>query len=530
MAPVDRPIVRRPRPATAWCAAVALGAGVLGAYGAVVPRALRAARADEPAVAAAEHALEAGDVAAALAAFRTLVETPDGGKDPRVLAGLGAACLRAGAPRDALDPFGALVRLRGTAADRVAYADALLAVARGAVAAGPRSGLEVMPYLRDALTQLSAVNDPDAVVATHAARVEGEAKWLLGDVAGARRALGAPGLASDVAAQDLAARAAYAMGDYAAAAAAWKVAGHARGVALARSLAKDAGAVEAYAVLVRAAPTDLDLADEASRAAVALGAVEAFDAALTEPAPGTAAMWRLRGRLMERAGSLGPAVERYRTAKDLAPDDVEVLSDFARARLASGPEDPVAVDEAVASFVAVLTRRPDDPWARQGLEFVARRDTDAVPREWPDRRRLDRMVTALAAIADADPADGTAWVNLGNARRTAGDLDGALAAFDRAIQGNPYDAGAWNDRGIALAAAGKAAEARASYDRAVALDPGAVAPHQNAARLARLAGDLDAADRHAAAALATARVLGGHAQLYRSILDRVWRTRRAAGK
>ncbi len=161
---------------------------------------------------------------------------------------------------------------------------------------------------------------------------------------------------------------------------------------------------------------------------------------------------------------------------------------------------------------------------------MARRDTDAVPREWPDRRRLDRMVTALAAIADADPADGTAWVNLGNARRTAGDLDGALAAFDRAIEGNPYDAGAWNDRGIALAAAGKAAEARASYDRAVALDPGAVAPHQNAARLARLAGDLDAADRHAAAALATARVLGGHAQLYRSILDRVWRTRRAAGK
>jgi hypothetical protein len=141
-APADRPNVRRPRSATAG-APRSPGAGVLGAYGAVVPRALRAARADEPAVAAAEHALEAGDVAAALAAFRTLVETPDGAKDPRVLAGLGAACLRAGAPRDALDPFGALERLRGTAADRVAYADALLAVARGAVAAWPAVGLEV---------------------------------------------------------------------------------------------------------------------------------------------------------------------------------------------------------------------------------------------------------------------------------------------------------------------------------------------------------------------------------------------------
>lgn len=523
MDPADRP----PPPARAGrrVPAVVLVAW-LATAGAVLVPAPSATRADEPAVAAAERALEAGDVPAALAAFRALADAPDGAKDPRVLAGLGAALVRTGAARDALDAYGALVRVRGTAGDRVAYADALLAVARGAVAAGPRSGLEVMPYLRDALAQLAEAKDPDAALATRAARIEGEARWLLGDAAGARRALAAPGLASDVAAQDLLARAAYAMGDYAAAAAAWTVAGHARGVALARALAKDPGAIEAYAVLVRAAPTDLDLADEASRGAVALGAVDAFDAALAEPPPGTAAILRLRGRLMERAGRIGPAVERYRAARDLAPDDVEVRSDFARARLASGPDDPAAVDEAVAEFLVVLSKRPDDPWARQGLEFVARRDADAVPREWPDHRRLDRAVTALAAIAAADPSDGTAWVNLGNARRTAGDLDGALAAFDHAVEGNPYDAAAWNDRGIALAAAGRAADARASYERAVELDPGSVAAHQNAARLARLAGDLDAADRHAAAALATARVLGGHTQLYRSILDRVWRTRR----
>jgi tetratricopeptide (TPR) repeat protein len=138
------------------------------------------------------------------------------------------------------------------------------------------------------------------------------------------------------------------------------------------------------------------------------------------------------------------------------------------------------------------------------------------------------MVRVLEAVADADPTDGTAWVNLGNARRNAGDLQGSIAAFERAVDGNPYDAGAWNDRGLALLAAGRATDALASFDRAIALDPGAVAPHQNAARVTRWAGDLDRAERHAAAALATARVLGGHAQLYRSILDRVWRTRRAA--
>jgi len=514
------PNVRRRRAVATRGTIAALVGLLLGLSGA-------RARADDAALRKAEQALASGDVAGALPAFRALADSPAGGADPRVLAGLASALVRHGTPRAALDPYAAAVRLRGTAADRVGYAEALLAVARDAVAAGPRSSLEVMPYLRDALTQLAGVTTADPVETMRAARAEGEARWLLGDAAGARRVLAAPGLASDAGAQDLLARAAYTVGDFAAAATAWEAAGHPRGVALARTFAKDPRAVADYARLVCAAPTDIALADEASRAAVVLDAVDTLDAALAEPAPGSAALLRLRGRLMERAGRLGPAVERYREARARAPDDVEVLADFARARLASGPDDPVAVDEAVRTFVEVLGRRADDPWARQGLEFVARRDADAVPREWPSRTRLDRMVATLRAVAEADPADGTAWANLGNALRTAGDLEGAVAAFDRALASNPYDAGAWNDRGIALAAAGHAAEARTSCDAAIERDPGAVAPHQNAARLARLAGDLDAAARHASAALATARALGGHPQLYRSVHDRVWRARTA---
>lgn len=513
-------MVRRDR----WArAATALAVVLAAAAAAVRP----AAAGDPPPVDAAEAALAAGRLAEAEAAFRALADAPGGAADARVQAGLARALALAGKARGALEPAAAAVRLRGDAEDRLRYAELLVGVARAAVDAGPRSGLEVMPYLRDALGALAPMDGGAPPAARRRAALEGEARWLAGDLAGARRWLDDPALRDDPRMQDLRARAAYAAGDFGAAAEAWGLAGVPRGVALARSLAGDRRAVDDYAALVKAAPTDLDLADEACRAALALGGVDALDAAWTEPPPGTPALRRLRGRLAERAGRLAAAVEHYRAARALLPDDPAILADFARARLGSGPDDPAGVDEAVAVFVEVLRRRPDDAWARQALEFVARRDADAAPREWPDRTRLQRTVAALRAVVDADPSDGTAWTNLGNALRTAGDTAGALDAFEKAVEANPYDAGAWNDRGIARLAAGDVEGALASFAKATALDPGATAPLQNAGRLRRLTGDLDGAVRDTAAAIGPARALGGHPDLYRSMLDRVWRARRA---
>lgn len=489
---------------------------------------------------AAARALAAGDAERAVALLAPRFEQAEGAADPALASLLGAARMQAGTPRAALAPLEAAVQRRGGALDRVAYAEALLAVAKEAIAAGPRFGFEVTPYLRDAVSVLGTLAEvgagpSDPAVSTRAARIGGEARWLLGDLEEARRLLSAPGLRGDVVATDLRARASFLLGDYAAAALAYDEAGHVRGAAWSRIFAKDRAALAAYRSLVAASPGDAALADEAALAATTLAGVDELDAGLRQAAEAEpdaarrAGLARARGRILERAGRYGEAADRYREARALAPESVDLLADFARARLASAPDDPDAVDEAVAVYEEVLARDPEDAWARSGLAYVAQRDTDEAARAWPDRRRIDRAVKAFRAVAAADPTDGAAWGNLGLALRMAGDDAGAEAAFARALEANPYDARTWNDLGIARVGAGRHAAALEAFDEALALEPGQTSAHQNAARLHRLAGDLEAATAHTARALATTRAVGGHALLYRALLDRTWRARARGG-
>lgn len=488
------------------------------------------------AMAEAARALEAGDAERALTLLAPYFEGAEATVDPDLAHLLGQARMQAGTPRAALAPFEAAQRRRGSPLDRVAYAEALLAVAKEAIAAGPRYGFEVTPYLRDAIAVLAPLSEAgasqaDAALTTAAARVEGEARWLLGDLEGARRLLSTAGLRGDRYATDLRARASFLLGDYSAAALAYDEAGHVRGAAWSRIFAKDPAALPAYLALVTASPGDETLADEAALAATTLSGVDELDAGLRDAAQAEAdaerraGLARARGRILERAGRFREATERYREARALAPTAPGLLADFARARLASAPDDPDAVDEAVAVYEEVLARDPEDAWARSGLAYVAQRDSEEAARAWPDRRRIDRAVKAFAVIAAADPSDGAAWGNLGLALRLAGDEDGAEAAFARSLEANPYDARTWNDLGIARSGAGKHAAALEAFAKALELEPGQTSAHQNAARLRRLAGDLEAATAHTARALATTRAIGGHAPLYRALLDRVWRAR-----
>jgi tetratricopeptide (TPR) repeat protein len=473
----------------------------------------------------AELLLEKNDVPAALAAFQTLADAPGGTENARVQSGLGRSRLRLGDPRGAIDPLAIAVARRGSNDDHLAYADVLLVVAKLNLAEGGRSVISGRACLSDAVTQAVATKDVTPAESLRVAKLVGEAKWRLGELASAREALSAPSLRGDTVAQDLLARVCWDLKDFGAAAQAWEAAGNPRGVAVAHSMAKDERGVFEYAALVKAAPRDLTLLDEATRAAITVGKVTALDEALAAIPSGGAPIARARGRLAEWAGQKDVAVTRYREARTLAPEDLDVATDLARALIASNPEDAAVVAEATALYLDVVKTRPTDEWARSGLGFVASRDADAAVREWPSRRRLDRTVTIFRAFADADPTDSTAWQNLGNALRVAGDPAGAVAALEKAVAANPYDAALENDLGIELVALGERDRALAAFERAVALDPGDPSARQNAGRLRRLRGDFDAARDHFGVALASTRTIGGHPSMFRCLLDRVWRQR-----
>ncbi len=485
---------------------------------------------DEAQLAAAAAALAAGDARRAVELYRGLVEAPGGDADASLQNGLGLALLADGDPNGAAAALRIAVRIAPTAARRIALAGALLGAVREALAGGPVISGQVTPLLNDALDELAAAR-AGAVPAASVPRmlaVEGEVRWLLGDKAGARKALSDPTLEKDAAALDLLARVCWAEGDFTAAGAAFTAAGNPRGAAAALARGKDPACAPAYAALVLAAPDDRVLSDEAIGGVTYAGGADAFDAALataTVPDERKPTLARLRGRLAERSERLAAAIPRYREVVAARPDDPEAWTDLARVLLRFAPDDAASVEESLGLLERVLAVRPDDPWARQGLDWQARKDANAAPREWPRRAGLERATRLFRRLAETDPTDATAWGRLGNVLRLAGDPTGSLEAYDRAVAENPYDASLWNDRGIALLAAGDRPAALASWEKAIELDGGDPSPRQNTARLRWLGGEDDAAAAQYATALRATRAVTGHPSLFRAFLDRVWRTK-----
>jgi tetratricopeptide (TPR) repeat protein len=479
---------------------------------------------------AAEALLAQGKAVEAVEAFRRLADASGGapgGASPDVLSGLGRALLAAGDASAALHPLGEAAKKRGSAADRVTFAEALVAHVRARLEAGPVRSVDATPYLQDALQQAETASG-DPTFAARAARVVGEAKYLQGDLPGARAALSAPALAADAYAQDLLARACYQAGDFAAAADAWTAAGNALGAASAWAAAKDRRATAAYLALVAKAPGDWGLLEAGYRAARYTGDLAAFDAGLAGlPAP-EAAVWavaRARGRVAEALGRPEAAADLYAEVAKRRPEDASAWSDVGRARLRSGPDDPAAVSLAVEAFRKALALDAADPSARDELSWVAGRAAARAHGAWPDRGPLDRSIEVSALLAETDPTDAVAWRNLGNQRRVASDAAGSLDAYEKAVDANPYDAAIASDRGLALRAAGREDEALAQFEKAVEIDGAAISPRQNAGRIRWLRGEYDAAEAHYAAALRASRTTGGKPLLFRFLIDRCWRAR-----
>jgi tetratricopeptide (TPR) repeat protein len=85
------------------------------------------------------------------------------------------------------------------------------------------------------------------------------------------------------------------------------------------------------------------------------------------------------------------------------------------------------------------------------------------------------------------------FFNRAGAKKAAGDLDGAIADYDRAIQIDPKDAAIYNNRGLTKQAKGDLDAAIVDFNRAIQLNPKDAIAYSNRGNAKRDKGDLDGA-------------------------------------
>jgi tetratricopeptide (TPR) repeat protein len=235
--------------------------------------------------------------------------------------------------------------------------------------------------------------------------------------------------------------------------------------------------------------TALDPAEAAQRlgaSAVKAELVPAVDDwALWEPEPG------LRRRLLDiaRRADGGPWLDRLR--------DPAVRNDRGAVEKLAADADPERTPVAALSVLAELMKR-------QGLNaaplLTAARTAHPADFELAfclsqlqDRSEDGQEIGPLEAARALRPENYAVWINLGHALWVKGQLDEAIACFQKAIALDPKYAIAHTNLGNALCGKGQLDEAIACYHKAIALDPKDATPHYNLGTALKAKGQLDEA-------------------------------------
>lgn len=132
-----------------------------------------------------------------------------------------------------------------------------------------------------------------------------------------------------------------------------------------------------------------------------------------ERSPDDPALLGLAGMIAGQLGDAATAVERFRRLHALVPGDRGARINLATALVAAG-----ALDEARRLCEPAL----GNARLHRLLGYIDQ-----------EQGRLDGAEENYAAVVASDPGDFETWNNLGNVRAAKGDVDGAIVAFERAI-------------------------------------------------------------------------------------------------
>ncbi|WP_230413100.1 tetratricopeptide repeat protein [Paraburkholderia antibiotica] len=170
---------------------------------------------------------------------------------------------------------------------------------------------------------------------------------------------------------------------------------------------------------------------------------------------GTSAIVRLMDELI-RAGQAGLSIELGEVAVLLGHDAPELHFGLGYALQSAGRH-----AQATVAYRRALAIAPEYPQLLNNLAAAIRMS----------HGDLQESFLLLEKAVEANPLDTNAWVNLVNARRDRLDLDGALAAGERALHLDPDHAAAANNLSLTLKEAQRWDEADHYATRARILDP-----------------------------------------------------------
>jgi tetratricopeptide (TPR) repeat protein len=164
--------------------------------------------------------------------------------------------------------------------------------------------------------------------------------------------------------------------------------------------------------------------------------------------------------LLSRFGYPDRAVQVASRAAEANPTDPDIRDFIARTLLASYPDKPDAIEEALTQLAECLRLKPDDPvplW-RFSNDFFATPKTPAAV------QRLSAMIRPYAGRADAH-------FYLGLAADARGDKQEAASQYQAALKNDPNDSNLYYKLGLMLDKAGKFDGAVAYLQKSVELDP-----------------------------------------------------------
>ena len=186
------------------------------------------------------------------------------------------------------------------------------------------------------------------------------------------------------------------------------------------------------------------------------------------------------------AGRIDEAIEHLRVA---APDSPTAKHALAAFLLERGQ-----IDEAMRLFDEFIRDNPQD------------RDINLARREYASAlRKAGRTrdaITQLEVAAAAAPADVRSSVDLADALKATGDLNGAIAEYRRSRILHPDNVVVLSNLGVTLADAGMTKESMGALRAALAIDDRLIGPRLRLAQLLILTGDHAGGEKEARAVIA----------------------------